>query len=741
LRVAALRTAGDSQNLQQGPFLAEFVESQDPVVQEAARMALRYLTFVETSFERKEQYQAWHKQNGSRRYLDLAEEAARAVASRARLFRVQLTTLRREDAAEFVRAVTERRAGTDWASVQTRVLGDELETTRLCLAQLQRTLAEVVPLEDAAAARVSFARALLQRYRAIAAADTATRAALLEVAAYLCRPSETELATEVVGELVPMLGCPSQDLQLAALRGIRRFPSQETRSAVTQVAAEALLQAEARMPVLTQALQTLSWSKDTPWRAPQEGAADKANWLQLVRDVCGGSLPKDRRTEGLAIALLLDRDNRRVPEVFDLLLDLARDRTKEPQFRTQCLIRLQDWRDQEARADVLVRELSFLLADDERDVRLYAAESLARLPEASEERKRAWQRSIVLTLRERMRNEANAAVLRAMVDCLVTCGRDPGSPEIVIGALHYVLDAIGVPVPQDQQMRAQTLLSVLPAVAADPRADIGQWIGASEVLLRHEERRSLRHVLESHNAVLLSKDFGSADPSTADRAKKVLRLLLMAALLKPAKDSWNQSEEWKREAEDVRTVFAVLPPHAMLPENLQDPPFRLLRLEVLVAGGRAQEALGLAASYLAEVDPKDHKPMDAAQLDAVRILAAEAALQDNKAEQAADWLSQVDASRATEPRALDIAERTSRAFANANPAKAVVLLDRILRATSPEDPLFRQRLVALLTARLRANPDARAEVLAEVDRYAALFQGPDCPEELKAWVTQLRSGR
>ena len=187
-------------------------------------------------------------------------------------------------------------------------------------------------------------------------ADTATRAALLEVSAYLCRPSETELAAEVVAELVPMLACPSQDLQLAALRGIRRFPSQETRSAVTQVAAEALLQAEARTAVLTQALQTLSWSKDTPWRAPHDGAVDKASWLQLVRDVCGGSLPKERRTEGLAIALLLDRDNRRVPEVFDLLLDLARDRTKEPEFRTQCLIHLQDWRDQGARTDTLVRE-------------------------------------------------------------------------------------------------------------------------------------------------------------------------------------------------------------------------------------------------------------------------------------------------------------------------------------------------------------------------------------------------
>ena len=137
-RIAALRTAGDSQSLQQGLFLADFVEAADPAIQEAAREALRHLTFVEAPFERKEQYQAWHKQNGSRRYLDLAEEAARAVATRARQFRVQLTAQRRDDAAEYVRAVTERRNGTDWAAVQSRVLGDEVETTRLCLGQLQR---------------------------------------------------------------------------------------------------------------------------------------------------------------------------------------------------------------------------------------------------------------------------------------------------------------------------------------------------------------------------------------------------------------------------------------------------------------------------------------------------------------------------------------------------------------------------------------------------------------------------
>ena len=740
MRVAALRTAGDSQNLQFGPFLAEFVESTELALQQAARTALRFLTFADAPFERGEQYQAWHRQNGYRRYLELAEEAARMGARRSRQFSEAMSNLRRDDSAQFVRSVTERRIGIDWQAVQKITLVDDPATLLLCLQQLLQTRAEIVPNEDGSVQRVAFVRGLLQRYHSLSVENGVLRGALLEVAAYLSRPTEVEFTAELAAELQLQIASPIVTLQLAALRGIRRFARPEARSAVVAVAAAALQAPDASAAVLAQALQTLSYSKDTPWRAPVEGAPDKQAWLQLVREVCGGSLSSEWRADGLAVALLLDRDGQRVPEVFDLLLDLARDRTKEPQFRTQCILRLKDWRDQESRADVLVRELSFLLADDERDVRLCAAESLASLPEASEDRKRAWQRSLVLVLRERLRTEANPAVLRAMVDCLVACGREPGSPEAVIGALHFVLDGLGLPVPKDQQSRSETMLSVLPTVAADPRSEPGQWIGACDMLLLHEQRRSLRHVLESHNAVLFAKDVTSPDATVAERARRVMRLILLAALQKPARESWNQSNEGKREAEDVRAVFATLPPNTLLPENLRDPIFRLLRLDVLVAGAKSQEALALAVTCLADVEPKDHKPMEPEAMDQVRELAAEAALIEAKPDRAAEWLRQIDASRASLPRVLEISERTAQAFAEVSPAKALALLEQVLKATAPEDQAFRGRLVATWQATLSVRPESLPLVRLELDRYAALFQGPDCPESLKDTVAQLRAG-
>jgi hypothetical protein len=607
-----------------------------------------------------------------------------------------------------------------------------------CLQQLRRTLGDAVPGDEGAAARQTFTRALLVRYRGAPADDGAARAALIEVAAYLCRPAETELSLEVSGELVQQLDAPAVDMPLAALRALRRFPSPESRAAVVRTAAAALVRGDARAAVLAQALQTLSWSKEPTWRAPSENAGDKAGWLQLLRDVCSGSLPKERRNEALAVALLTDRDNKRVPEVFDLLLELGRDRTREPEFRTQCLIHLQDWKDQEGRADTLVHALIGLLGDEERDVRQFAAEALQRLPEAPEDKKRGWQHAVALALRDRLPTENNAAVLQAMAGCLVACGREPNTPETVIGVINGVLDGISRPVPQEQEFRVKTLLAELPTVAADPRAEQGQWIGACDMLLKHEERRSLRHVLESHNAVALGKEVGNADAPVAERARRVLRFILLAALMKPAKDAWLSTEELKREAEDVRAAFAALPPNVQLPENIQEPRFRLLRLEVLIAGGKAQEALQLAGAYLREVDPKDHPPLDAAQQDAVRLFAAEASLVENKNDQAADWLAQIDPSRANEPRALEVAERTSRAFATTNPAKAEALLDRIVRATQPEDPAFRGRLVSLLQARLRASPTAREDVQKQLNRYAALFQGADCPEVLKEAVAELR---
>ena len=75
-----------------------------------------------------------------------------------------------------------------------------------------------------------------------------------------------------------------------------------------------------------------------------------------------------------------------------------------------------------------------------------------------------------------------------------------------------------------------------------------------------------------------------------------------------------------------------------------------------------------------------------------------------------------------------------------SPAKALALLEQVLKATAPEDQAFRGRLVATWQATLSVRPESLPLVRLELDRYAALFQGPDCPESLKDTVAQLRAG-
>ena len=95
LRLATLRAAGDTQDLQFGALLADYLAAEDPAVQASARTALRYLTFHDATFETKEQYEAWARLNGQRTYVDLAEDAARRAARREREHVEQLQLLRR----------------------------------------------------------------------------------------------------------------------------------------------------------------------------------------------------------------------------------------------------------------------------------------------------------------------------------------------------------------------------------------------------------------------------------------------------------------------------------------------------------------------------------------------------------------------------------------------------------------------------------------------------------------------
>lgn len=737
LRIATLRAAGDTQDLQFGGMLADFLADKDPVIRKAASTALRYLTFREATFETREQYEAWAAENERRTYVELAEDAARRAARREREHVEQVAAMRRTAAADLVRALTEKRKAIDWAEVGKLTLAEDHESLAACLGQLRRTLADGVA-GDEGQGRAAFARDLVQRYRQDAPQDRAIRPLLLEVAASVVRAADAEAHVEVGAELLAQLASSDPALQSAALRSMRRFQSPESRAAIVAVATAAMARG-GDDPVFAQALGALSASGEGQWRAPAEGGIGRAEWHALIKAVCTGNFPRERRNEAIAMALLVDRDGKRAPESFELLLGIARDPSREPDIRNACLIHLQSWREDPARAGALVEALTMLLGDAERDVRLFAAESLARLPEGAEEQKASWITGIVETLRDRLQLEANAAVVRAMLECLVACTREPGKPEAAIGALNVAIEEVGKSASEDAQARVAVLLQALTEIAADPRAAQGQWVGACEMLVRHQRRRMLRHVLVSHNAIGLAKDTRSSDQMLAGRARSAMRFVLLAAISKPENEAWDASDELRREAADVRVAFDAIPPGMKLPESIESPAFRLLRLQALLATAGNKEVVALSRAWLDERDPKDWEPLNATQQETVRYLCADAQARDGKLADAVQTLARLPQGQVPDPRLVGVAERLGRAFLATDAGRAVEWLGVSVRGTKDDDPAMRERLVALWEARLAHTPQERASVLAEIDRKIAMFEAADCPENLKQSVARLRA--
>lgn len=746
-RVALLRTVADLQQTCLAPMLSEFVENEEREVGEAARTALRLLTFHDGEFATRAQFAEWYATHRDIPYVDLAERAARDAERRAARAREEQDRIRIDAAREFVRAHTSRKPGIDWTAIQARTLVDDPAVVDACLELLSQALAGGLPPDDSVLPRQAFCRSLLQRWRAVPGDQVRRRSLLLEVAACIARPEESELAGEIVGLLINQLDARTPEQQVAALRGLRRFPSVESRVRVVRFATEAMKRGPAGRQPLEAAIRTLASRTAPRWFAPGDADPDKGEWLALIQQLCRSAEWSELREVTLQLTLSLDARDQRLPEVFTILLDLAKDRNLDSKFRSTCLIHLQGWRDQQALAESWVAAMRALLDDQAPEVRQLAAESLARLTEVVDPRRSTWIAGTIVTLRDRMRTEPVPNVLRALVDCMQACGREPQMPEKAIGALNVVLGDLGSPIPQEHQFRLEPLLGALATIASDPRADRGQWLGACRFLEMFEKRQSLRLVLQNHAAIDLAKDVSSADGGTAERAREAMLWTIRTALLKAPKEPWTGSDELTREARDVRVAFGALD-SLEESQRLDEPRHRLLRLEVELACGKFQDAAQRASGWLAGLTTTPAVPgganrpgFDVDQRDRLRCLAAEAQLGLNKPDLAAKLLAERDGDHSNDSRSADLEARIARALQVDDPAAAATLFEHVLRATPVEDAQFRGRLLDWANARLRQDPSSRVTVLAEVERHAGLFDAQDCPAELRSAFQQLRGQR
>lgn len=734
-RSHVLRCLADMQNTLLAPTIAGHLEAPEAVVRSAAQKALDLLVYPDSTIRTKAEFDAWQAEFGSRSYVDLAQRYARLGPRNLEQLNDKMDEMRVEAAREFVTVHVGRRQGIDWEAVQKRTTSDGPAVLDACLEALQKALARQAVVEGAPAARHSFFRALLDRLKLVPDSQQPDvqrrRALLLEVAAYLIRPEEAELAGEIRGLLLAQLAKASADGQVAALRGVRRFPSDQARQALVERARTLFADATANQRQLQVILETLASRTEPRWLAPSKDAADKAGWVALIDQSCRSAPDRELRGRGLLLAQTLDEGKKYVPEAFGVLRKLAADDKLDTKFRSTCLIYLDAWRSDQGLAEKWLEALQESLDDTQAGLRKQAAKSLVRLRESNDSRRAQWLPKTLTVLRGRLLLEPDAGTLDAVVDCMQELGREQGMPERAIGAIKFVLGQLGEPVKKEHEFRIDPLLRALATIAADQHAGNGQWLAACEPLLQNGKRKGLRLVLQTHRANELARDVASDDKATADRARRAMRCIIGAAALLPERTSW-ATEQHKEEARHVRQAFGALDT-VDVAQRLDGPRHRTLRLSVDLAAGKHQEVVQRAAAWL-----KAPQPADAGYRDRVGLLAAEAQLALNKPKEALALVAARSTEAASEPDALDLSSRVARALVESEPKRAAAEFERVMRATATEDPLFRVRLVDWMRCSLR-DPANKKAVLAEAEKHVALFQKPDCPEKLRGEFEQLRS--
>lgn len=753
-RVLVLRCLADMQQTLLARTIADNLEAPDQIVREGAVRSLQLLTYADRPIRTKAEFEAWYAEHGSVPYVNLVERSARSGSSTYDSLRAELEQLRVHAAREFVTVHVAAKPGVNWPAVQERTLSGGPSVLDACLQALQSVLGDSAGVQGTAPARQAFFRALVDRFRKIRKSpqvEVQRRSALLlEVAAYLVRPEESEAANEIRGLLLQQLDASAVTSRIAALRGLRRFPSPEARKALVararqMLASKVLIRSAANKQLLQVMLETLLSRTEPRWMAPSAKDEDKADWLKLIDESCHTSSELGLREQALLLAQTLDGDGHRVPEAFDILLALANAEQLETKFRATCLIYLEAWRSDTKLARRWLNALHTLLEDREVGMRRQAAESMVLLPESSDNDRAVWYADSLAILRARLILEPDQSVLRPLVDCIKVIGRQPEMPEKAIGALKFVLGQLGTPPAPEHVFRLEPLLQALAAIAADPEAR-GQWLAACEPLLANQKRDGLRLVLVSHGAADLAKLVDKTGSPASTRASQAMRYLIQAAALREGREPWSTSEALMGEARDVRAAFEALD-KVDVSQRLDTPAHRLVRLAVELAVGRHQDVVLRATAWLGNgaatpgvaTGPGPAQPSQAAYFDHMRLLAAQAQFALAKPLPALALLEARSAEARNDPAALQLATKIAQALLPTVPKRAADLFESTLKATSTEDPAFRARLVDWMRARIQLDPSSRAATLAEGARHAGLFAASDCPPKLREAYEQLRS--
>ncbi len=666
---AAVRAAGQSRDVSTlAPWL--FGLTSDAELGATARAALAQLTFVDGGFADQAAFDAWFTANGQRQFVDLAEEAARRAAETVANMRAEADSRFVQQTARLVAALA-RTDAPDWAAIRAEVLApDPSGRTVACLEALRdamepRAIGGARPggvVRD----RQTFVDALLARIATGPSSDEYP--VLLETIAYLTVLDDTAQRAVAERELIRALDSKDRPLRLAALRGLRRFPSTEHRKVVIELALQALAAKED--DTLTAALRCL---REGDWKAPATGEPDEESWLLLLRRVLTDpGLELRQRELALSIATLQDADGALVSRLFQLLLDVAKSTQIDLALRKQVLPRLLQFTRDEKRGEDYVHQTIELLSDPDAEIRMLAARQLENLPEASQVKLSDWNTQIVMRSSDRLLIEPDRKVVSAIRDLLLHVTEDPDGAEIVVGRLEQAALALAAKPRPEDTARREILIDALRVIGVGRDRQPAIWVVAGRGLAELGAREPLRQVLERQQLENLTD-------VTAPGVVTAFELALDAARLAPLDEPWDQRLP---EARTVVHAFDQLEKAGKLKVTSGD---RVLRLRALLALGRWDEVVDLGKAALdAAVTP----PVDDGDRMAILRAVAAAQIERGDLDDATARLSRLDElapSGSADVLSLwtKLAEKRIEAGA---PADAVQIATRLLADTSRRSP-------------------------------------------------------
>jgi hypothetical protein len=721
VRLAAAVAAGSCQDLSLARVLGDAMADPDADVQNAVQQSLVRLTYCHSGFASKAALDTWFEQLGEKSFVDLAEQTALAAHEAQAAERQRADAAVRELVLEVVQSYVER-VDMRWKDIQRRVFAPQpAEITMAALDRLRTLLASNEKLTGAAPDRLAFLDKLLEM---LSAAESAGRvqdqSILLELCAYLVGPTEDQQRAALADRLFAGLTSDHVAVRMAALAGLRRFPSEPNRHRVVQIAREAL--GARRVAELEAALTTLN-AKD--WSAPSPEGTSYANWLRLLQDtIHDQALPLPVRTQ--ALRTLDRRDDRklRVDEGFDILAEVVRDENQDASLREFALMQLAagSYVTDAERGEKYVQLLEACLADSVARIRARTAERIHEIPDSlGKDHLEAWTRRLLEAARPRLLEELDESIQQTLAENMRRTAEQRVAPEFVIGQLCKAADELAAaPSALQQPFRRRNLADALRILAAPLERPLSQWLRAGEALLVLGERDALRSVLQRHEEGKNGWN-GDAPPDLAQRARV---LVVRCAMLRSDAKTWNDADNIAEAHQVLDAVNKLVLTESLPPENS----ITLLRIAIHGDLGQPEAVLKLAASLAttgADADPTVRHQ--------VAMRSGEALLALGRPIEARDRLVPLADNGAVAPEVLALLESVGEALLSKREFVAAEQVGALLvKRTADGSPRCPARLLLHAEALYQVDPRANAAAVGDMlDQKRAVFARDDTPAQVR----------